>query len=83
MISTNPEIQPLLENIMRKDGVSAENQHRLFRTSPICSAPLLPGCSGGGLHGGGSPIMEKIAIRNQYDIDSCKRLVKMHCGIKD
>jgi len=34
------------------------------------------------LHGGGSPIMEKIAIRNNYDIDSCKRLIKMHCGIE-
>jgi len=27
--------------------------------------------------------MEKIAIRNQYDIDSRKRLIKMHSGIKD
>jgi 4-hydroxyphenylacetate 3-monooxygenase/4-hydroxybutyryl-CoA dehydratase/vinylacetyl-CoA-Delta-isomerase len=37
----NPEIQPLLEKyIMRKDGVSAENQHRLFRTlsDMLCSA---------------------------------------------
>jgi hypothetical protein len=37
---------------------------------------------GGELHGGGSPTMEKIAIRNNYDIDSCKRLFKMHCGIE-
>jgi len=81
----NPEIQPLLEKyIMRKDGVSAENQHRLFRTlsDMLCSA-FAGVAQVGGLHGGGSPIMEKIAIRNQYDIDSCKRLVKMHCGIKD
>lgn len=81
----SPETQPLLEKyMMRRDGVSAENQHRLFRTisDMICSSmgglALL-----GGLHGGGSPIMEKIAIRNQYDIDSRKRLVKEHCGIKD
>ncbi len=81
----SPETQPLLDKyMMRRDGVSAENQHRLFRSisDMICSSfgglALI-----GGLHGGGSPIMEKIAIRNQYDIDSRKRLVKMHCGIKD
>ena len=37
----------------------------------------------GGLHGGGSPIMEKIAIRNTYDIDAKKRMVKTLCGIED
>jgi len=37
----------------------------------------------GGLHGGGSPIMEKIAIRNTYDIESRKRLVARLCGIED
>ena len=80
----SPETGPLLDKyMMRRDGVSAENQHRLFRSisDMICSSfgglALL-----GGLHGGGSPIMEKIAIRNQYDIESRKRLVKMHCGIK-
>lgn len=81
----SPETKPLLDKYMlRRDGVSAENQHRLFRgiSDMICSSfgglALL-----GGLHGGGSPVMEKIAIRNQYDIESRKRLVKMHCGIKD
>lgn len=81
----NPETKDFLEKyIMRKDGVSAENQHRLFRSlaDMLCSAHAGV-AQVGGLHGGGSPIMEKIAIRNTYDIDSRKNLVKRHCGIKD
>ncbi len=69
---------------MRKDGVSAENQHRLFRalSDMLCSAQAGV-AQVGGLHGGGSPIMEKIAISNTYDIDAKKRIVKTLCGIKD
>jgi 4-hydroxyphenylacetate 3-monooxygenase/4-hydroxybutyryl-CoA dehydratase/vinylacetyl-CoA-Delta-isomerase len=37
----------------------------------------------GGLHGGGSPIMEKIAITAQYDIEARKRMVKRLAGIED
>ena len=37
----------------------------------------------GAYHGGGSPIMESIAITTQYDIESRKKLVKGIAGIKD
>ncbi len=41
---------------------------------------LLPHCGRiakvGGYHGGGSPIMEQIAINTQYDIESRKKLVR-------
>jgi hypothetical protein len=37
----------------------------------------------GAYHGGGSPIMESIAITTQYDIESRKKLVKKIAGIKD
>ncbi len=80
-----PETKEFMEKyIMRKDDISAENQHRLFRalSDILCSA--FAGVSQvGGLHGGGSPIMEKIAIRNNYDIDSRKRMFKKQCGIED
>jgi 4-hydroxyphenylacetate 3-monooxygenase/4-hydroxybutyryl-CoA dehydratase/vinylacetyl-CoA-Delta-isomerase len=81
----NPETRGFLEKyIMRKDGISAEKQHRLFRTlsDMLCSAHAGV-AQVGGLHGGGSPIMEKIAIRNTYDIESRKRLVARLCGIED
>jgi aromatic ring hydroxylase len=37
----------------------------------------------GNYHGGGSPIMEQIAITSQYDIEDRKKLVKYLAGIKD
>lgn len=81
----NPETGPYLEKyIMRKPGVSAEKLHRLFRFISDYS------CSGAcgwaqyaGVHGGGSPVMERIGIRNQYDFESKKGIAKHLAGIKD
>lgn len=78
------KIGPLLNKyMMRKDGVSAENQHRCFR----CIGDL--NCSGfggvwqyAGVHGGGSPIMETIAILGNYDLDLRKEMAKELAGIK-
>ena len=36
-----------------------------------------------GVHGGGSPVMEKIGIRSQYDIESKKKIAKYLAGIED
>jgi len=80
----NPETQELLEKyIMRNPNISAENQHRCFRMI----SDLLCSSWGGvqqvaGLHGGGSPIMEKIAITQQYDLDLKKDIAKYLAGIK-
>jgi aromatic ring hydroxylase len=64
--------------------VSPENAAQLWRYvgDLLCSA------TGGihqfgAFHGGGSPIMEAIAITTQYDIESRKKLVKKIAGIKD
>jgi aromatic ring hydroxylase len=37
----------------------------------------------GGYHGGGSPVMEEIAITSQYDIEARKDMVKAIAGIDD
>ncbi len=69
--------------IMRRSGVSAEEQHRCFRfLSDILCSSLSGMAQVGGLHGGGSPIMEKIAIRNQYDLEEKKNIVKRLAGIE-
>ncbi len=70
--------------IMRKDGVSADKQHRVYRaiSDMLCSS-FAGVAQVGGLHGGGSPIMEKIAIRNTYDIDAKKKMFQKHCGIEE
>jgi len=36
-----------------------------------------------GVHGGGSPIMEKIGIRSGYDLESKKNIAKYLAGIED
>lgn len=81
----NPETKDLLNKyIMRNPNISAENQAQLWRYvgDKLCSAT-------GGItmvgsyHGGGSPVMEEIAITTQYDIESRKENVKRIAGIKD
>ncbi len=62
----------------------AKNQHLLWRHvgDLLCSA--YGGASAvGAVHGGGSPIMEKIAITWQYDIEARKKMAKEIAGIKD
>lgn len=80
-----PETRGYLEKyIMRRKGVSAEQQHRCFRmlADMLCSS-LSGVAQVGGLHGGGSPIMEKIAIRNQYDLEEKKAIARRLAGIPD
>ncbi len=79
----NPETgELLLKYTKRSPNLSAEDQAQLWRMigDSLCSA------SGGiakvgGYHGGGSPIMEQIAITTQYDIESRKKLVKYIAGM--
>ena len=81
----NPETGPdLAKYIIRKPGVSAENLHRLFRFISDFSCSAMTGWSQyAGVHGGGSPIMEKIGIRSGYDLESKKNVAKYLAGIKD
>jgi aromatic ring hydroxylase len=81
----NPETKYLLNKyVMRNPAISAENQAQLWRYvgDLLCSAT--GGIHNlGAYHGGGSPIMESIAITTQYDIEERKQLVKGIAGIKD
>lgn len=81
----NPEIKELLDKyIMRNPSISAENQHRLWRFISDYSVSAWGGVwQYAGVHGGGSPIMEKIGIRSQYNIEEKKRIAKYLAGIQD
>jgi aromatic ring hydroxylase len=79
----NPEVGDLLRKYTRRNPkVDVEDQAQFWRYlgDVLCSAA-------GGLHnigayhGGGSPIMEQIAITTQYDIESRKKLVKYIAGM--
>jgi 4-hydroxyphenylacetate 3-monooxygenase/4-hydroxybutyryl-CoA dehydratase/vinylacetyl-CoA-Delta-isomerase len=79
----NPESARFLDKyIMRNPSVSAENQHRCFR---LLSDLLCSSNSGvmqvAGVHGGGSPIMERIAITSLYDFEEKKALARYLAGI--
>jgi len=69
---------------MRKADVPPEKVHRCYRLieNLIASAP---GAASqiSGIHGGGSPIMEKIAIRAMYDLEAKKKIAKYLAGIAD
>jgi aromatic ring hydroxylase len=81
----NPELKELLyKYITRNPNISPENAAQFWRYvgDLYCSA------TGGvhlfgSYHGGGSPIMENIAITTQYDIESRKDMVKKIAGIND
>ena len=81
----NPDTKPFLEKYaMRKPGIPAEWQHRLFRFISDFSCSAAAGVwQYAGIHGGGSPVMEKIGIRQQYDLESKKGLVKYLSGIEE
>jgi aromatic ring hydroxylase len=81
----NPEIQDLLfKYITRNPEIHPENATKfwMYVGDMLCSA------SGGiamvgNYHGGGSPVMESIAITSQYDIQGRKEMVKGIAGIDD
>ncbi len=81
----NPETKDLLyKYITRNPAIHPEDAAQLWRYigDILCS-------SSGGIHlmgsyhGGGSPVMEAIAITTQYDIESRKKMVKKLAGIQD
>jgi aromatic ring hydroxylase len=81
----NPETKDLLyKYITRNPNIHPEDAAQLWRYigDIVCSATggihLI-----GSYHGGGSPIMEAIAITTQYDIESRKKMVKKLAGIPE
>jgi aromatic ring hydroxylase len=79
----NPDTKDLLlKYTKRNPNMPVEDQAQIWRYlgEGLCSA------SGGihniaGYHGGGSPIMEQIAITTQYDLEARKKLVRYIAGM--
>ncbi|MFH1484652.1 MAG: 4-hydroxyphenylacetate 3-hydroxylase C-terminal domain-containing protein, partial [Chloroflexota bacterium] len=74
----------LAKYIMRNPKVPAEHQQRCFRMigDYLCSA-FGGGWAVAAVHGGGSPIMESIAILGNYDLNAKKNLARHLAGIPD
>jgi 4-hydroxyphenylacetate 3-monooxygenase/4-hydroxybutyryl-CoA dehydratase/vinylacetyl-CoA-Delta-isomerase len=70
--------------LRRKEGVPIENIHRLWRFIHDRTCTRFGGhWLAAAFHGGGSPIMEEIAIRSSYDFELRKKIVKELLGIKE
>ena len=69
--------------IKRKADVSAENIWRLFRlVDEMIYSEQAGFWQAAGLHGGGSPVMERLTILANYDMEAKKKLVRRLAGIK-
>ena len=81
----DPKIGPLVNKYtMRNPNVSAENMHRLQRTLSDYLASSWAGVwQVADVHGGGSPVMETIAILGNYDFEERKQIIKRLAGIED
>ena len=79
----NEEIKPLMEKyIARNPSVSIEDQMSFWLFfSDMTTSSISGTLNYAGFHGGGSPIMEQIAITSQYDINSRKDLVRELAGM--
>jgi len=79
----NPETKPYIEKyIKRRSDVPAENVYRcLYGISNILCSSLGGAMAVAGVHGGGSPVMEDIAIWRSYDFEKKKDIAKYLVGI--
>ncbi len=70
--------------IKRRSDVPPENVYRcLYAISNILCSSLGGVFAVAGVHGGGSPVMEEIAIWRSYDFEEKKKIAKYLAGIRD
>lgn len=79
------KIGPLLQKyIKRKEDIPAEDVYKLYRTlSDVLCSSIGGVIAVAGVHGGGSPVMEDIAILKQYDLEKRKDIAKYLSGISE
>lgn len=79
----NKETGALLEKYVRRNTeIPVEDQIKFWMLfSDFTNSDIASAISYGSLHGGGSPIMEQIAIYSQYDINARKDMIKRLAGI--
>jgi aromatic ring hydroxylase len=78
------DLKPLLDKYLKRHPdmpVDDQVKFWLYFGEMTCSS-LAGVLNYGNYHGGGSPIMEQIAITSQYDIESRKHIVKALAGIE-
>lgn len=81
----NPEVGKFVRKyVTRREGVSEENCYRAFSLAgDILTGDMFAVSLVAGVHGGGSPIMEDIAILGNYDLKPQIETAKRLAGIQD
>jgi len=79
----NEETRAYLEKyIVRNPQVPADVAHRIWRfIENVAASSMSNWYQIAGVHGGGSPIMETIALNAEYDYESRKKLARYLAGI--
>jgi aromatic ring hydroxylase len=79
----SPEVGELVKKYLKRvDSVSVEDIFRCYSWIADFTCSSMAGVlQYAGLHGGGSPVMEDIAILGTYDINSKKEIAKKLAGI--
>jgi aromatic ring hydroxylase len=80
---TSPEVGELVKKYLaRADGVSPEDMYKCFAWVSDYTCSSMAGVyQYAAVHGGGSPVMEDIAILGTYDVNERKTLAKRLAGI--
>jgi aromatic ring hydroxylase len=80
----SPEVGDLVKKYLKRvDEVSAEDIYKLYAwVSDYTCSSMAGVMQYAGVHGGGSPIMEDIAILRTYDMEEKKQLAKWLAGIE-
>jgi aromatic ring hydroxylase len=79
----NHETKALLEKYLKRNqDIPIEEQIKFWMLfHDYTNSSSTGAIAYGSMHGGGSPIMEQIAIYGQYDIDACKNIVRKIAGM--
>ncbi len=77
-------VENLKKFIMRNPNLSPEDSLKIWElVENLGSSPMAAWYKVAGVHGGGSPIMESIALGIDYDFEDKKNLAKYLAGIND
>ena len=81
----NPETKPYMDKyIVRNAAISPEDSHRIWRfVENVAASPMSAWYQIAGVHGGGSPIMETIALNIDYDYARTKKVARYLAGLDE
>ena len=81
----SPETREYLEKfIVRNPALNAQDSIKLWKfVENVGASPMTAWYEIAGVHGGGSPIMETIALSIEYDFETRKNLAKYLAGINE